>query len=155
MSRPIRPRPVPPRPGENSEESNERKTRSLLLIPRLLWVAAKSAPIASIILLFGAVFGGIVAALELLVVQRLVDALAAALPAVVAGGVNAGAQVEAVGTVGTPFNAGAAGAVERRRWRRCSRGGGPFAGLEPSCLGCLVGGGDAGGDGVGVGGTFG
>lgn len=111
MSRPIRPRPVPPRPGENSEESNERKTRSLLLIPRLLWVAAKSAPIASIILLFGAVFGGIVAALELLVVQRLVDALAAALPAVVAGGVNAGAQVEAVGTVGTPFDAGAAGAA--------------------------------------------
>ena len=64
------------RNGENSEK----KPRSLLLIPRLIWTAAWSAPIASGLLVFGAVFGGVVAALELLVVRRLVDALAALCP---------------------------------------------------------------------------
>ena len=72
------------RPGDAGEkgENNEGKPRSLLLIPRLLWAAACSAPVSSGVLVSGAVFGGIVAALELLVVRRLVDALAAALPSV-------------------------------------------------------------------------
>lgn len=53
--------------------------RSLVLVPRLLWAAVRCAPLASATLLAGAVAGGIVAALELVVVQRLVDALSAAL----------------------------------------------------------------------------
>ena len=53
--------------------------RSLVLVPRLLWAAVRCAPLASATLLAGAVTGGIVAALELVVVQRLVDALSAAL----------------------------------------------------------------------------
>ena len=66
------------RPDETGAKSAAGR-RSLLLIPRLVWAAFRCAPLASATLFFGAVVGGLVAALELVVVQRLVDALAGVL----------------------------------------------------------------------------
>lgn len=81
----------------NADQANPLKRRTLFLIPRLVWAAARSAPLSSIVLVSGAVAGGVVAALELVVIQRLVDALAAALAATAAA-----PSVESAGAVSLP-----------------------------------------------------
>src|SRR5690606_40509810 len=62
----------------------------LVLIPRLLWAAVGCAPFSCAVLMAGAVRGGIVAGLELVVTQQVVDALAGALAAGAAGQARGG-----------------------------------------------------------------
>ncbi|HLS90632.1 MAG TPA: ABC transporter transmembrane domain-containing protein, partial [Limnochordia bacterium] len=83
--------------SSNAEQATPPKRRTLFLIPRLVWAAARSAPLSSLLLVSGAVVGGVVAALELVVIQRLVDALAAALAATAAA-----ASGESAGAVSLP-----------------------------------------------------
>lgn len=82
-------------PG-GSGGSPARTARRLVLIPRLLWAAVRCAPFSSAVLMAGAVLGGIVAALELVVTQQLVDALAGALAAGAAGQARGGGAAGAV-----------------------------------------------------------
>ncbi len=54
--------------------------RSTVLIPRLLWSAAASAPLSVIVLVLGSVSAGVVTAAELLIGKQIVDSLAGAAP---------------------------------------------------------------------------